>query len=191
MNFLESVGHCSTANKPLKLRKSSSHPANTKFLSIARDLHRPVTVTVSDPRTPLRMPSPSECFQLVSCQFFGYTGEGPLPQFTPLSYTPDTQHPGQVKHRILVSGFLISCWVPLLLGWPLSHVAFSLGIVSLSNPFCLYLLNSKSSSAPSIVTFVRSKVSSCSLRRLFRQENTNNLIFSVTVDRSLSYSLKQ
>lgn len=80
MNFLESVGRCSTANKLLKQRKSSSHPANTKFLSTARDLD---TVTVSDPRTPLRMPSPSECFQLVSCQFFGYSSNWCLWRGTP------------------------------------------------------------------------------------------------------------
>lgn len=34
MNFLKSVEHCSTADKPLKLRKGSSHPANTKFYQL-------------------------------------------------------------------------------------------------------------------------------------------------------------
>lgn len=77
MNFLESVGDCSTANKPFKLSKSSSHPANTKFLWIARDLD-----TVTDPRTP-RMSSPSECFQLVSCQLFGCSSNWCLWRGTP------------------------------------------------------------------------------------------------------------
>ena len=93
------------------------------FLLVFTDLPTLATLTVSSPRSLLRMPGPREGFQLVlKLQLEpGVSGEGSLPQFTPLRPVHPSPDP-QVHHLILVTALLISYWFSLSLGWPPSEV---------------------------------------------------------------------